>query len=327
MNERAEYILDRQEEEDLAATRSEEELRRKIGREFSNAAAVLGCLAARGLSPCAFFTAKVIPAAWPVLPVRRAEGFDIRKHTASQRPYLHGHDFYELIYVRRGTCAQRLRKDGEGGLRELVLHEGQAALLSPAAVHLLHRPSDGDVVLKLVLPRALYEKTGGGLFVPSPCAVLNVPPAAEHLFCRLLEENHARRAHFARAVEGYLSLLFVALRRGAETDGAERDEAFFRRLTDYFAAAGAQASLRGFASLTGYSAGYAGRLVLQKTGESFSPLLAADRLRRAAALLESGDLSVEAVALTVGYANPSGLYKQFCAAYGMPPAAYRKLFR
>ena len=41
MNERAEYILDRQEEEDLAATRSEEELRRKIGREFSNAAAVL----------------------------------------------------------------------------------------------------------------------------------------------------------------------------------------------------------------------------------------------------------------------------------------------
>ena len=103
--------------------------------------------------------------------------------------------------------------------------------------------------------------------------------------------------------------------------------AFFRRLTDYFAAAGAQASLRGFAALTGYSAGYAGRLVLQKTGESFSALLAADRLRRAAALLESGDLSVEDVALTVGYANPSGLYKQFCAAYGMPPAAYRKLFR
>lgn len=330
MNGKVCDILDGQEREDLAATLSEEVLRQHVREEFSNADEVLAFADRHGLSVGDFFTTENIPLEWDVLPVRKAGRFDIRKHTVSQRPYLHNHDFYEMIYVRRGICKQLLREENASE-RELVLHAGQAALISPGGIHTLHRASKEDVILKLVLPRSLYEKIGNGCLSvpPASCTVFeSVSAEAETLFLRLLAENAACRPYFDRAVEGYLILLFVSLcRAGEKAEKPKHDEEFLSRLYAYFDAAGADASLKGFALSSGYNAGYMGRLVHEKTGESFSVLLSRHRLRRAAALLEQGELSVEDVAFCVGYANPSGLYKQFCSAYGMSPAAYRKMFR
>lgn len=330
MREKVSGILDGQEREDMAATLSEKVLRQHVREEFLNADEIFALLDKRGLSVRDFFTAENIPLAWGVLPVRKAGRFDIRKHTVSQRPYLHGHDFYEMIYVRRGVCKQLLREENAAE-RELVLHAGQAALLALGGIHALQRAGKEDVILKLVLPRSLYEKTGKAVlsFPSAPCTVFrSVSAEAETLFLRLLEENAASRPYADRAVEGYLTLLFVSLcREEGHAEESKRDEEFLHRLYEYFDAAGADASLKGFALLSGYNAGYMGRLVYEKTGESFSALLSRRRLRRAAALLEQGELSVEDVAFSVGYANPSGLYKQFCSAYGMPPAAYRKMFR
>ncbi len=330
MDQSVSEILQEQEREDLAATMSDEVLRQKIEREFLNAAEVLAFFHSRSLSPRSFFTEEGLPAAWPVLPVRRAECFDIRKHTVSQRPYLHGHDFYELIYVRRGVCAQTLRSS-DASVQDMILHAGQAVLLAPGAVHALKSPAADDVVLKLVLPRALYERIGadrGKLFPPTADFVVfeRLSAAAERLFCKLLEENFYRRAFADRSIEGHLILLFVELLRGA-AESDRKDELFSARLAEYFRDTAGKASLCGFADRLGYSAGYAGRLIREKTGDSFSAALDSWRLQCAAAMLESGDLSVEDIAFAVGYANPSGLYKRFCAVYGMPPASYRKMFR
>ena len=94
MREKVSGILDGQEREDMAATLSEEVLRQHVREEFLNADEIFALLDKRGLSVRDFFTAENIPLAWGVLPVRKAGRFDIRKHTVSQRPYLHGHDFF-----------------------------------------------------------------------------------------------------------------------------------------------------------------------------------------------------------------------------------------
>lgn len=132
MNGKVCDILDGQEREDLAATLSEEVLRQHVREEFSNADEVLAFADRHGLSVGDFFTTENIPLEWDVLPVRKAGRFDIRKHTVSQRPYLHNHDFYEMIYVRRGICKQLLREENASE-RELVLHAGQAALIGALA--------------------------------------------------------------------------------------------------------------------------------------------------------------------------------------------------
>ena len=83
------------------------------------------------------------------------------------------------------------------------------------------------------------------------------------------------------------------------------------------------ASLTHFAGTFGYTPAYASRLVKRQTGKSFLELLSGYRMQRAAELLSSSDLSVEDIALEIGYQVPSALYKQFSAHFGMTPNEYR----
>ena len=53
----------------------------------------------------------------------------------------------------------------------------------------------------------------------------------------------------------------------------------------------------------------------------------AGRLRRAAGLLASGDLSVAEAAFAAGFANLSHFHRQFKSAYGLTPAAFRRKIR
>ncbi len=143
-------ILSRQEREDAAAAHSEAALRQAVCHEFLNGEELL---AASGLCLTDFFAAE--RTALPAVPVRTAAKFGIKKHTASQRPYRHGHDFYELICVHGGCCKQRI------GGAPLQLGHGQCCLLSPGAEHEMERSGRGDVILKLVIPPPLFAAAGG----------------------------------------------------------------------------------------------------------------------------------------------------------------------
>ena len=320
-------ILDGQEREDRSAAASEEEFAAAVRREFANGEELLAGARELHLTGRAFFASEGLEN-FPLLPVRTAGAFSIKKHTTSQRPYLHGQDFYELICVHGGSCAQVF---GDGSA--LRLSEGQSCLLPPGAVHRIGRSGKGDVVLKLIIPPALFERTGGAVFAhaaagasDTKCGVRlfkKMTAGAQYLLFRLLEEGHRADALAALCVPACLTLLFAELARGEECDGAEAEEL----LRAYFEEDARDASLEGFARRLHYSANYAGRMLRARTGKSFSEHAALFRLRAGAKLLAQTDLPVEKVAAEAGYANASGFYKRFCAAYGMTPGEYRKLFR
>ncbi|MFE6287132.1 helix-turn-helix domain-containing protein [Streptomyces sp. NPDC057877] len=64
-------------------------------------------------------------------------------------------------------------------------------------------------------------------------------------------------------------------------------------------------------------------LFTRQTGQSPMRALREARLRHAARLLESGDLSVERVAAASGFASPFHFSRVFRERYGVPPGAYR----
>lgn len=138
---------------------------------------------------------------------------------------------------------------------------------------------------------------------------------------RLFGEYYGGADYSKRAIENYLSLLFIELLRG----GNNRDEHLADELNLYFTGNVGSASLRGFASTLGYSEKYAGRMIKERLGASFSELLLSYKLQKAAQLIEGTDLPIDEIAREAGYNNPSGLYKQFFASYGMTPSAYRKM--
>ena len=79
------------------------------------------------------------------IPTRKSEKFHMRKHTACQRPYYHGHSFYEFIYILSGECVQHFKSPE----RSLTLKKGQACLFPPGTVHSLEKSRKGDNIIKI----------------------------------------------------------------------------------------------------------------------------------------------------------------------------------
>ena len=81
------------------------------------------------------------------------------------------------------------------------------------------------------------------------------------------------------------------------------------------------ASLKSTAAHFGYHPVYISRLLSKKTGKNFSQTLLEFRMKKAAILLKSTDLSIEKIAAMLGYSNNSNFYKAFREYYGTSPKA------
>ncbi|MFG2551000.1 helix-turn-helix domain-containing protein [Streptomyces sp. NPDC048581] len=82
-------------------------------------------------------------------------------------------------------------------------------------------------------------------------------------------------------------------------------------------------TVRSLAARVALSPSRFAHLFTQQTGQSPMRALREARLRHAARLLESTDLSVERVAAASGFVSPFHFNRVFRDRYGMPPGAYR----
>lgn len=308
-------ILFKHEAEDDATVRSEEAAMSAVREEFANAENLIFQARERGFSLADFFSGASLPFDME-LPVRRSRSFYVKKHTSVQMPYMHSHEFFELIYVQTGKCVQTFQ-DGS----RLELQKGQCCLFRPGKAHRIERIGSGDVVLKAVIPSDLFVRVVCGISLPENDLVAfeQMSLFAEYLFVRLLREDHLRGMYGSTAIRALLSLLFCELARGGERPVTTLS----RFCEDYFKTELKQASLTHFAKRYGYTPSYASRLVKRQTGNKFSELMSRARLQRAAELLSSSDMSVEDIAFEIGYKVPSALYRHFGAHFGMTPNEYR----
>ena len=81
------------------------------------------------------------------------------------------------------------------------------------------------------------------------------------------------------------------------------------------------ATLKSTAARFGYHPVYLSRLLSEKEGLTFSEILLSIRMKKAAILLKSTDLSIEKIAAMLGYSNNSNFYKAFKEYYGTSPKA------
>jgi two-component system response regulator YesN len=94
-----------------------------------------------------------------------------------------------------------------------------------------------------------------------------------------------------------------------------------RAITERYAEPGM--SVRTVAGELGISTEHLCRLMRRHTGHTFMALLRQSRVRAACHLLNTTTLSVKQIADRVGFVSPSRLNRDFKAACGMPPSAYR----
>lgn len=129
-----------------------------------------------------------------------------------------------------------------------------------------------------------------------------------------------------------LKLVLVrVLRRflGSHESQSERftmlnDPQIARAFSDMARNPGASHSVQSLSSSAGLSRSVFMRRFVCAYGESPIALLRQLRMRKAAALLEKGVMSVEQVAKCVGYESRSSFFRAFKEAYGTDPTAYVK---
>lgn len=306
-------ILSEHEREDSVTLRSQEDMMNAFRGEFSNAEKLIEQAQEKGFSLADFFAGTELPAGME-LPVRKTRTFYVKKHTAVQKPYMHSHEFYELIYVQAGKCLQTL-PDGS----RVTLGKGQCCLLRPGKAHRIERIDNGDAILKAVIPCASFACAVDDIALPEQDLIVfeQMSHFAEYLFILLLRESHMRGIYNRTASRALLSLLLCELARGR----AQKSRGNF--FGDYFQKELKRASLTHFAEQCGYTPAYASRYVKRQTDKNFSELLAEYRMQRAAELLSSSDMSVEDISFELGYKVPSALYRHFGAHFGMTPNEYR----
>ncbi|MGW2567219.1 helix-turn-helix domain-containing protein [Streptomyces sp. NPDC001537] len=185
--------------------------------------------------------------------------------------------------------------------------------------------------------------TGDGLFVvtPTPTALHD---RVEEAFCRMLADarwtgsgappvaapdDRVAVAHGTAARELALSSLEEIVLLTAATARTPVPppgvDGRVRRAEALIAAdPGAPHTVRSLAESVSLSPSRFAHLFTRQLGQSPMRALREARLRHAARLLESTDLSVDRVAAASGFASPFHFNRVFRTRYGVPPGAYRR---
>ncbi|MFW3172983.1 helix-turn-helix domain-containing protein [Geodermatophilus sp. CPCC 206100] len=254
----------------------------------------------------------------------------------------HAHDFIVLSHVERGSG--RLRLDG----RWQQLSAGDLVVVAPGEVVAPEWSSDADEVVlwsAYFPPDAVERRNPGTLgswrahpllfpFVGRRAGGvqrLSVPEAERPVWARrfadLDRELREPRDGAAEAALAHLTLLLVELARLATDVPGHlrlRDEPLLAAVFDVIERRFAEPiSLREVAAEVGLTAGHLTTVVGRRTGRTVQQWITERRLAEARRLLGETDLTVQAVAGRVGYADAGYLTRRFRAAHGVPPQEWR----
>jgi AraC-like DNA-binding protein len=257
--------------------------------------------------------------------------------------HAHSHDFLVLAYFQRGGGSLRL------GNRDWPVHVGDLYVIAP-----------GEIVAVGAQAGALAQAEGwavsfppAGLGPDAPDALLSwrahpllfpfargaaqggqrlsVPTADRPVWSARLaaldRELRTRRDGYRQAVIAHLSLLLVDVSRlAADIAGDLRlsDEPLLAEVFDFIEKHyHERISLTDVAAAVNISSGHLTTVVRRKTGRPVLEWITERRMAQARRLLTETNLSITAVAHSVGYSDPAYLVRTFRNAHGTTPLRWR----
>lgn len=260
--------------------------------------------------------------------------------------FLHKLEFIKIIYVYRGECG--FFYNG----KRIEMTEGNVCIVAPGVEQAVFSCHDEDIVLNLLLRRStfteafpeLLESAEGGaiadffwkmirgraggevmLFAGKP------QPLLEESILELYEEASLQPVRSGLIMRSMMMAIFAYILRWDEQDAVSLESG--RRRTgryplpqylSYMKQNLEQVTLSSLAEAFSVSEGYLSRYIKKETGETFSHLLQAMRMRRAQELLVNTECNIEKIVGLTGYTDQSIFFRNFKAEYGMSPLTYRK---
>ncbi len=268
-----------------------------------------------------------------------SEGKLIRARTHTRFVHFpeHTHDFIEAVYMCSGETTHIING------KKLILREGELLFLGQNARQEILPAGEKDIAVNFIIQPAFFDKTLEMLGAEET-------PIKNFLLSSLFENENQRYLHFKVAgvlpvqnlIENLIwtlisnttnkrninqitmGLLFMQLLNHTDKLSYESREDnaiidIFRYIEENYK----NASLTEAAKLLHYDFYWLSHEIRNRTGKTFTEHLQEKRLSQAAFLLKNTFLSVEDIALAVGYENKSYFHRIFNKKYGVSPKKYR----
>ena len=262
---------------------------------------------------------------------------NVRAHTRFVHFPEHTHDFVEAVYMCTGQTTHIING------KRLILKEGELLFLGQNASQEILPAGENDIAINFIIQPSFFDKTLEMLGAEET-------PIKNFLLSSLLDEENQGYLHFRVAevlpvqnlIENLIwtlisntsnkrninqttmGLLFMQLINHTDKLSYEsREDRAIMDIFRYIEGNYKNGSLSEAAELLHYDFYWLSHEIKNRTGRTYTEHLQEKRLSQAAFLLKNTSLSVEDIALAVGYENKSYFHRIFSEKYGTSPKKYR----
>ena len=265
--------------------------------------------------------------------------------SATEKPIFHKHDYFEFVYVYRGSGINVFRE------KSIHLHEGDGLLLNPSILHSFYTEDSDSIVLNIAMIESLFVGTKLSLLSDNQvfnnffvnymyqmnlCMDYLLFPSRSDVQIRNSVENIVyeyvkKKPFYQNILQSSVVTLFAYLARlFAQTSGIDDEKQMqasqISALLEYIQENLATVTMSQLENRFSYSSRQISRLLKQHTGQTFTELLLNIRLRQAAELLSASSLTISEVSSLVGFNDSLYFGKVFKGKYGLAPSQYRKIY-
>mgnify|MGYP002859209825 CR=1 FL=1 len=265
---------------------------------------------------------------------------DIRPHTRFIHFPKHTHNYVEIIYMVQGSTTHiidnetiTLKKGDLLFLNQHAFQEIYPAEKEDIAVNFMILPQFFDEAFKMIsaeqsslrnfIISCLTSKDLGTNYLYFHSQnIIPVQNLLENLIWNLLEEEPNRRS-INQITMGLLFLSMINHSDELKLSDRSFDQQITMEVLRYIDSRYKDASLTAFVKDHKMDISTVSRIIKKQTGSTFKKLLEERKLDQACFLLKNTSLTIEDIALNIGYENLSYFYRLFQKTYGMTPRDYR----
>ena len=273
--------------------------------------------------------------------LKNGKVIDIRPHTRFIHFPKHSHNYVEIIYMAKGETTHII--DNE----TIVLKQGDLLFLNQHAIQEILPAGKEDIAVNfMVLPQFFEEgfrmicteQSALRDFIVSCLTskqlntnylyfhagnIIPVQNLLENLIWNLLEDEPNKRS-INEVTMGLLFLSMINHSDELQLPSSSFDQQITMELLRYIDTEYKDATLTDFCEEHSLDVYTASRILKKQTGSTFKALLEKRRLDQALFLLKNSSLTIEDIALNIGYENLSYFYRLFQKNFNMTPRQYRK---
>lgn len=263
----------------------------------------------------------------------------LQKHNRFTPPYIHDHEFFEIIYILSGKCENNIF-----GTKD-VLFQGDLCLMSPSVKHSIW--SEEGIVINILIRRSTIQHIFSNIFTTNSiisdfftnslflknfatCLIFhtNDDKSIKAQILEMFDEQLNSDSYSENIISNMLMIFFNKLVRKYKDTAKypksvkkqnETISKIISMITNNFSI-----TLDDIAKKLGYNISYCSRYIKNHTNYNFSELLRKIRLQKAEELLTTTNLNIAEISNLCGYENPENFNRAFRKNYNFSPSFFRE---